>query len=88
MGDVVDDARADSAEPKREKHIQVEDRGWYESIILFLGIAVAAILGAYVRIGIGYYKIWRTETNYVSFFCFSFLFSWRFILLDAHDCSV
>jgi hypothetical protein len=37
----------------------------HENILLFLGISVAAYCGAYIRVGIGYYEIWRIETNYV-----------------------
>ena len=36
-----------------------------DSIVLFCGIALAAVIGGYTRVGVGYYRIWRTETNYV-----------------------
>jgi fluoride ion exporter CrcB/FEX len=39
------------------------------SIILTLsGIAIGAILGAYIRVGITYYRIWRTDANYCVLF--------------------
>ena len=33
-------------------------------MLLFFGISVAAILGTYIRIGISYYKIFKSDTNY------------------------
>ena len=47
--------------------IKVEEFRTSERLFQFCGIAIAAIFGAYVRIGIQYYKLWRIETNYVSF---------------------
>jgi hypothetical protein len=41
-----------------------------ENILLFMGISLGAYIGSFIRIGISYYKIWRIETNYVSYpFC-------------------
>ncbi len=40
----------------------------FEHILLFMGISLGAYIGSFIRIGISYYKIWRTETNYVSSF--------------------
>lgn len=37
---------------------------WIDELLLFCGISVAAIFGAFIRIGISYYNIWRIETNY------------------------
>jgi hypothetical protein len=42
--------------------------GIYESILQFCAIGIMAYLGAYLRVGIMYYRIWKTETNYVSSF--------------------
>lgn len=39
------------------------------SFIQFCAIGFAALLGAYIRVGISYYRIWKTETNYVSIKC-------------------
>ena len=39
-----------------------------ERLLTFLAIAVAAYIGAYIRIGISFYKIWKIETSYVSVF--------------------
>lgn len=41
------------------------DMKWWTSFLTFCGIAIAAIIGVFVRIGFGYYKIWKIETNYV-----------------------
>lgn len=38
----------------------------YERFLFHCGIAFAAIIGSFMRIGISYFKIWKTETNYVS----------------------
>jgi hypothetical protein len=35
------------------------------SLLTFVGIAIAAIIGVFIRIGFGYYKIWKIDTNYV-----------------------
>jgi fluoride ion exporter CrcB/FEX len=32
------------------------------------GVGIGAILGAYIRVGINYYRIWRTDTNYCVLF--------------------
>ena len=37
----------------------------FASFLLFCGIGTAAIIGAYIRVGVSYFKIWRIETNYV-----------------------
>ena len=37
-----------------------------ENVLLICGIALAAYTGAYIRLAIDYYKIWKTEMNYVS----------------------
>ena len=52
--------------PFSKSEIKAEVSTNSEYIFQFCGIAIAAILGAYIRIGIQYYKLWRTETNYVS----------------------
>jgi hypothetical protein len=37
----------------------------FNSLLTFVGIAIAAIIGVFIRIGFGYYKIWKIDTNYV-----------------------
>ena len=44
----------------RDKFIQM--------ILTLSGIAIGAILGAFIRVGITYYKVWKTETNYCVLF--------------------
>ena len=38
-----------------------------ERVLLFFAISIGAYLGSYIRFGMSYYKIWHTETNYVSY---------------------
>lgn len=42
-----------------------ESSNFFNSFLIFAGIAIAAIIGVFIRIGFGYYKIWKTDTNYV-----------------------
>jgi hypothetical protein len=37
-------------------------------LLIFCGISICAVIGAYLRVGVSYFKIWHTETNYVSRF--------------------
>ncbi len=37
-----------------------------ENVLTFMAICVAAYVGSFIRVGISYYRIWKTETNYVS----------------------
>ncbi len=36
------------------------------TILMFMGISVAAYVGVFIRIGVSFYKIWKIESNYVS----------------------
>lgn len=50
--------------PSAKKDSNLSKFNWIDELLLFCGISVAAIYGAFVRIGISYYNIWRIETNY------------------------
>jgi hypothetical protein len=39
-----------------------------EALLLFCAIGIAAYVGSLIRVGISYYRIWKTETNYVRLF--------------------
>ena len=52
----------------------IQHGGVYETWLQFCAIGLMAYIGAYIRVGIMYYRIWRTETNYVRFVCSNYGF--------------
>ena len=46
---------------KSKKNNRVID---YDELLLFFGISSAAVFGAYLRVGITYFRVWHIETNY------------------------
>ena len=60
--DVVEAEEKSVVLEKNDNHLS-KINCMYE-VLLFFGISIAAICGAFIRIGISYYNIWRIETNY------------------------
>lgn len=46
---------------------EIKQNDYFEALLIACGLSIAAFFGVFIRAGIQYYKIWRTETNYVSF---------------------
>jgi hypothetical protein len=36
----------------------------YEGFLIWCGISIAAYFGAYIRVGISYFKVWKFESNF------------------------
>jgi hypothetical protein len=53
--------------PMNGTKTSTEELEMIENILLFMGISLGAYIGSFIRIGVTYYKIWKTETNYVSY---------------------
>jgi hypothetical protein len=65
----IDEIDAEEGEKKSKKETSKkhqEPMNLFNSFLTFFGISIGAIFGVFVRIGFGYYKIWKTDTNYVS----------------------
>ncbi len=71
VGEIGDENEENNATPDDVRSVitppQKDDgTGIIESLLIFIGIGIGAYVGVFIRVGISYYKIWKTETNYVS----------------------
>lgn len=38
----------------------------FSDFTIFFSLSIASYIGAFIRVGIGYYKVWSVDVNYVS----------------------
>ena len=72
--EIIDQENNLNNEKKEERKVKNKET-FFQSFLIFCCFSICSMIGCYIRIGFGYYKIWKIETNYVRkliifFLCF------------------
>ena len=76
--EIIDQENNLNNEKKEERNEERKVKNketFFQSFLIFCCFSICSMIGCYIRIGFGYYKIWKIETNYVRkliifFLCF------------------
>ena len=72
--EIIDQENYLNNDKKEERKVKNKET-FFQSFLIFCCFSICSMIGCYIRIGFGYYKIWKIETNYVRkliifFLCF------------------